>query len=126
MVNYSSRELTSVFDALADPVRCEMIARLARGPMTVGELGRPFSITKPAVTKHVKRLERAGLLRRRREGRVHHCTLEPRALEAAEAWIQRYRRFWEASLDRLARHVESLAAPGAALGGAPTATGDPP
>ena len=111
MVNYVDGALDGIFAALADPTRREMVARLAEGPATVGELGEPFGITKPAVTKHVKVLERAGLLERRRDGRVHRCRLNPEALEEAEAWIDHHRRFWEASLDRLARYVEKTKRP---------------
>lgn len=107
MVNYSSAELDSVFLALADPGRRGMIGRLSRGPATVGELGRPLGITKSAVTKHVRTLEKAGLVRRERIGRIHRCTLVPEAMREAEKWIEWHRRFWESSLDRLARHVES-------------------
>jgi DNA-binding MarR family transcriptional regulator len=84
-----------------------MVQRLSRGPATIGELGRPFAMTKPAVTKHVKRLEKAGLIRRERLGRTHRCVLDVAAMRRAEAWIERHRKFWEGCLDRLARYVES-------------------
>lgn len=106
MVNYRDSDLDAVFLALADPTRRGMVDRLSRGPATVGELGRPFSVTKPAVTKHVKALESAGLIRREREGRFHRCVLVLETMRRAEEWIERHRRFWEASLDRLVRHVE--------------------
>jgi len=83
-----------------------MIARLAQGPASIGELGRPFGITKPAVTKHVRVLERAGLLERRRLGRVHECTLNAAPLQEAGSWMERHRRFWEGSFDRLARALD--------------------
>jgi len=92
--------------ALADTTRRGMLARLSRGPATVGELGQPFDISKPAVTKHVKVLERAGLIERRRDGRVHHCTLNQKPMQEAEEWIERHRKFWKASLDRLADYFE--------------------
>ncbi|MEX2530018.1 MAG: metalloregulator ArsR/SmtB family transcription factor [Gemmatimonadota bacterium] len=98
--------MDEVFQALSDATRRAMIRRLSRGPATVGELGRPHSISKPAVTKHVKVLERAGLLRREPDGRIHRCTLDPGPLEAAESWIEWHRRFWERSLDALADLVE--------------------
>ena len=95
-----------VFAALADSTRRGMIRRMSRGPATVGELGRPYAITKPAVTKHLKILEHAGLVRRRKDGRIHHCSLDPSPLRQAEAWIERHRVFWEKSLDSLAILVE--------------------
>lgn len=98
--------MDDVFSALADATRRGMIARLSAGPATIGELGRPYRISKPAVTKHVKVLERAGLIRRRRDGRIHKCTLQPQAMRQAGAWIEKQRRFWEASLDALADFVE--------------------
>lgn len=103
--------MDAVFSALSDATRRAMIRRLARGPATVGELGRPFGISKPAVTKHVKVLERAGLLRRERRGRTHRCTLNPQPMADAEAWIESHRRFWEASLESLARYVEGTHSP---------------
>ncbi|MQA89201.1 MAG: metalloregulator ArsR/SmtB family transcription factor [Gemmatimonas sp.] len=106
MVNYLAG-LDAVFLALADPTRRGMIERLSRGPATVGELGRPFAMTKPAITKHVRTLEQVGLVRRERIGRIHRCTLAPEAMRDAEEWIERHRRFWKSSLDRLTRHVES-------------------
>jgi DNA-binding transcriptional ArsR family regulator len=98
--------MDAVFAALADPTRRGMVARLAQGPVSIGELGRPYRITKPAVTKHVKVLERAGLVRRTREGRVHRCQLQPEPLQNAEAWIEQQRRFWQGTLDRLAAYLE--------------------
>jgi DNA-binding transcriptional ArsR family regulator len=97
--------MDAVFAALSDATRRGMIQRLARGPATVGELGRPYPISKPAVSKHVKTLERAGLIRRERDGRMHRCTLDTAPLRRAEDWIEHNRRFWERSLDALARYV---------------------
>lgn len=105
MVNYSDRRFDAVFSALSDATRRGMVARLARGAATVGELGEPYGISKPAVTKHVKVLERAGLLTRERHGRVHRCTLNPEPLGRAVDWIERHRRFWSHTLDALERHV---------------------
>ena len=107
MVNYSDAGLDTLFLALSDPTRRGMVDRLSRGPATVGELGRPYPLSKPAVTKHVRTLERAGLIRRERDGRFHRCVLVPEAMRRGEEWIERNRRFWEASLDRLVRHVEA-------------------
>ncbi len=88
-----------------------MIVRLSQGPATVGELGGPFPITKPAVTKHVKLLERAGFVRRHRAGRKHRLTLRREPMEQAVHWIDRHRRFWEASLDSLAEYVDEINRP---------------
>jgi DNA-binding transcriptional ArsR family regulator len=98
--------MDAVFIALADPTRRGMITRLSKGPASIGELGRPYDITKPAITKHVKILERAGLISRKKDGRVHRCKLNPKPMEQAEDWIEKHRKFWEASLDALARYVE--------------------
>lgn len=98
--------MDAVFTALADATRRGMIARLSAGPATVGELGRPYGISKPAVTKHVKMLERAGLIRRKRDGRIHKCTLQSKPMMQAGDWIERQRKFWEASLGTLADLVE--------------------
>lgn len=118
--------MDAVFAALSDATRRGMIQRLARGPATVGELGQPYPISKPAVTKHVKALERAGLIHRERDGRVHRCTLDTAPLRQAEDWIERNRRFWERSLDALARHVASPPAtsPPATEAGSPPTEGD--
>lgn len=106
MVNYSGARMDAVFTALADGTRRHMITRLSRGPATIGELGRPFAVTKAAITKHVKLLERAKLVRRVREGRIHRVTLNPRPMRQAEDWIERYRKFWENSLDALERYLD--------------------
>lgn len=107
MVN-SPSELDAVFGALADATRRGMIARLARGSATVGELGRPFTITKGAVTKHVKILESAGLLQRNVQGRNHHCEILTDPLDTATLWIHRVQSFWDARLDDLATYLDDL------------------
>ena len=94
-------QLDQVFFALSDPTRRAIVDRLTSGPSTVGELAKPFAISAPAVTKHLKVLERSGLVSRRVEGRRHHCTLEPSALAAAQGWLEFYREFWEKRLDDL-------------------------
>jgi DNA-binding transcriptional ArsR family regulator len=99
-------KLDAVFSALADPTRRRIVAQLARGPATIGELAEPFAMTLPAVSKHLRVLERAGLLSRERDGWYHRCSLDARPLEGAVAFIMRYRPFWEHTLDQLARHVE--------------------
>jgi DNA-binding transcriptional ArsR family regulator len=101
----SGGSLDATFAALADPTRRAILHRLAAGETTVGALARPFHISLPAISKHLRVLERAGLLVRRRDGRVRRCRLVVRPMRAADAWIARYRRFWEHHLDRLARYL---------------------
>jgi DNA-binding transcriptional ArsR family regulator len=98
--------LDRIFFALSDPTRRAIVGHLAAGSSTVGELAAPFPISAPAVSKHMKILEGAGLISRRVEGRLHHCTLNPRALEEAQDWLGHYRSFWEARLDELERFLE--------------------
>lgn len=99
MVN--NLNLDAVFAALADPTRRRIIERLARRPLTVGEIAQEFAISQPGISKHVRVLEDSGLLRRQVDGRFHRCTLTPRSIDAASAWIERQRTFWTATLDRL-------------------------
>ena len=106
MVNYQHDHLNGVFSALADPTRRAILARLALGETTVGELAEPFEMSLPAVSKHLKVLEGVGLLRRERQGRVHRCRLDAAAMREAADWIEHYRCFWEAQLDSLARYLE--------------------
>lgn len=100
MVNYSSA-LDATFSALADPTRRAILSRLARGERTVSELAAPFDVSLPAISKHLRVLEGAGLLVREKDGRVRRCHLAPRPLHDASRWIERYRRFWEESFQRL-------------------------
>jgi DNA-binding transcriptional ArsR family regulator len=100
------RGLNAVFSALADPTRRRIVARLAQGPSTISELAEPFAMTLPAVSKHLRVLERAGLLRRERDGWYHRCSLDARPLEPALSFLTQYRAFWEDTLEQLARHVE--------------------
>src|SRR3954465_9810387 len=93
-------ELSRTFQALADPVRRGMLARLSRGPASVSELAEPFSISLPAVLQHLKALEGSGLVRSEKTGRVRTVQLEPKTLSAAESWIAERRTEWEAQLDR--------------------------
>jgi len=106
MVNCHDRRLDAVFAALSDTTRRGMLAHLSHGPATIGELGGPYDISKPAVSKHVKTLEQAGLIRRRKDGRLHRCTLRPQPMARAQDWIERQRRFWERSLDALADYLD--------------------
>jgi DNA-binding transcriptional ArsR family regulator len=102
----SSAQLDRSFVALSHPVRRAIVERLARGPATVGEAARGVGVTKPAVTKHVKLLERAGVVRRSVVGREHRLRLETRPLEEASSWLDIYRALWEAKLDAVERHLE--------------------
>jgi DNA-binding transcriptional ArsR family regulator len=99
-------KLDLVFSALADTTRRRILARLAKGPASITELAEPFAMTLPAVSKHLRVLERAGLMRRERDGWYHFCHLETRPLRNAVSFLKEYRPFWEATLDTLARHVE--------------------
>ena len=101
--------LNAAFQAMADPTRRAILARLASGEATAGELAAPFSMSRPAVSKHLKVLERAGLLVRRRDGRIHRCRLNPAPMQQAVDWIEAHRRFWEARLESLARFLEDHA-----------------
>ena len=93
--------LSNTFGALADPTRRAILARLASGEASVTELAEPFDMTMPAITKHLKVLEKAGLIRRRREAQWRPCRLEPAPLKEVSDWITRYRQIWEERLDRL-------------------------
>ena len=104
MVNYSSLDRT--FAALADPTRRAILSRLALGEANVSELAEPFSISLPAISKHLRVLEEAGLLVRRKEGRTHHCHLRAEPLSDAVEWIEEARRFWDDRLDALAQFLE--------------------
>ena len=106
MVKYSSANLNRTFAALADPTRRQILAHLARGEQRVTQLARPHAMSLPAVSKHLRVLEKAGLLRRRRYGRVHEMQLEAKPLKQAAQWVEEYRKFWEGSLDRLAAYLE--------------------
>lgn len=102
--------LNLVFAALADPTRRAMLARLAEGEATVNELAEPFDMSLPAVSKHLKVLEGAGLIVRGREGQRRPARLEPQALDAAAQWIEHYRRLWEESFDRLDVYLRKIQA----------------
>ena len=93
--------LDSVFHALADPTRREMLRRLAAGEQSIGELAAPFRMSFAGASKHVRTLESAGLIRREVRGRTHVCRLEPAPLAAADAWLRFYERFWAERLDAL-------------------------
>ncbi len=93
--------LDQVFFALSDGTRRAILSRLAEGSTTIGKLAEPFSISSPAISKHMKILEKAGLIERRIDGRQHHCSLSTGALQTAEDWINFHRKFWESRLDAL-------------------------
>ena len=99
-------KLDRTFGALSDRTRRAILARLARSEATVGELAEPFRVSRPAISKHLRVLERAGLVRRSRDGRVSRCALDARALREAAGWVERYRTFWTGRLDELARYIE--------------------
>ena len=98
--------LSVKFAALADPTRRAILARLALGETSVGELAKPFEMSLPAVSKHLTVLERAGLIARGRAAQWRPCRIEPGALKDVDAWLEHYRRFWEASLERLDAYLE--------------------
>ena len=102
--------LSATFAALADPTRRAILARLALGETTVTKLSEPFDMSLPAVSKHLKVLERAGLIVRGREAQWRPCRIEPEALKSVDDWLERYRRLWEASLDRLDDYLQELQA----------------
>ena len=103
----NDRILDSVFGALSDGTRRAILEMLADGDRTVGELARPFEISRPAISKHLRVLERTGLVRRTPEGRISRCALDAEPLRDAADWVNRYRDFWEGRLDALSRYLEA-------------------
>src|SRR4051794_10780316 len=106
MVKYQARELDRTFRALADPTRRRILAQLTHGERCVTDLAKPYAMSLPAISKHLRVLEKAGLLQRRRQGRVHEIKLVAQPLRQAAHWVEDYRKFWEGSLDRLAAYLE--------------------
>lgn len=102
--------LSAIFAALADPTRRAILARLTQGEATVKELAEPFNISAPAVTKHLKVLQRAGLITQGREAQWRPCRLEPAPLREVNDWLERYRRFWDESLDKLDAYLKEIQA----------------
>jgi DNA-binding transcriptional ArsR family regulator len=102
--------LSETFSALADPTRRAILARLASGEATVTELAEPFAMSLPAVSKHLKVLQRAGLIARTREAQWRPCRLQPEPLKDIADWVEHYRRFWEESLDRLDEYLKEIQA----------------
>jgi DNA-binding transcriptional ArsR family regulator len=109
MVKCKPPDLDATFHALSDPIRRAILARLETGEASVTELAAPFRVSLPAVSKHIRVLEKAGLLARRRAGRVHSLRLVARPLQDAAGWIDYYRRFWEARFDALDRYLQESA-----------------
>lgn len=101
--------LDRTFAALAHPARRAILARLATGPASAGELGEPLAMSQPAVSKHLKVLEDAGLIRRGRDAQWRPCTLRPEGLQVADAWLSGFRRTWEERLDRLEAYLRTTA-----------------
>ena len=99
----------SVFRALADPTRRAILARLAQGEASVNELAEPFDISLPAISRHLKVLEGAGLITRSRDAQWRPCRLEPQALQAIDGWLARYRRFWDTGFDNMDAYLAQLA-----------------
>ena len=105
MVNYDMK-IDRTFSALGDPTRRAIVQRLAKGEATVTEIAQPFSMSLPAVSKHLRILEDAGLLVRLKEGRIHRCQLNVEPLREANQWIEHYTAFWNAQLDSLGRYLQ--------------------
>ncbi len=106
MVNYSPNSLDSVFGALSDPTRRHILELLAKAECRVTDLASRFSISLPAISRHLRVLEEAGLIARQRDGRIHRMRLEAQRMKEASAWIEQYRRFWEDQLSSLATYLE--------------------
>jgi DNA-binding transcriptional ArsR family regulator len=104
----STDPLSATLSALADPTRRAILARLSQGEATVNELAAPFDISLPAVSRHLKVLEHAGLISRGREAQWRPCRLDAAPLEAVAGWVERYRRFWEGSFDRMDDYIAQL------------------
>jgi DNA-binding transcriptional ArsR family regulator len=100
--------LSATFGALADPTRRAILARLSKGEATVTELAEPFAMSLPAISRHLKVLERAGLISRGRDAQWRPCRLEPEALRRVDDWLDSYRRFWSGSFDRLDDYLTEL------------------
>ncbi len=106
MVKYNQHQLDLSFGALAHPIRRGILARLSAGEASITELAKPFKVSAPAITKHMKILEEAGLLSRKKQGRVHRCRLEERRMMQAQEWLAAHRKFWNDKLDALERYLK--------------------
>ena len=109
MVNDSSEQLTTVFLALADPTRRAILERLAHGEASGTELARPFAISVPAISKHLRVLEHADLILHRKDGRTHRFRLAARPMREAAAWLEHYRQFWDTQFDSLDTYLQTTA-----------------
>lgn len=109
MVAFSDDTLDRTFSALAHPIRRAILTRLARGESaSVGDLAQPFDVTLMAISKHLKVMEEAGLIRRKKDGRVQRCSYDPSSIGIASDWIETHRRYWEQQLDSLAAYLEEV------------------
>jgi len=108
MVNKGPNHLSSTFAALSDPTRRAILVRLSQGELSVKDLAEPFSIAPPSMTKHLKVLERAGLIARSREAQWRPCRIEAGRLKEVSDWVEHYRRFWEERFDRLDVYLKEL------------------
>lgn len=106
MVNYNSNQLDLLFYALSDPTRRQILSMMKNGTQTIGELADPFKMSLAAISKHIKILEKAKLLKREKVGRMHECSFNPEALKSAEECIKFYTKFWNESLDVFATDLE--------------------
>ena len=106
MVNYTSKQLDPVFAALADSTRRAILARLGHGEATVTEVAEPFATSLPAISKHIKVLEEAGLVARRKDGRTHHLRLVASPLKNVVQWLEQYQGFWETQFDSLEQFLK--------------------
>jgi DNA-binding transcriptional ArsR family regulator len=104
----TSDPLSTTFAALSDPTRRAILARLTSGELSVTELAKPFAMTLPAISKHLKVLEKAGLIQRSREAQWRPCRLQAAPLKGVSDWLEEYRRFWDQRLDRLADYLDEL------------------
>lgn len=112
MVKYGVEILNSTFAALSDPTRRAILARLAEGEAQVTELAEPFGMSLPAVSKHLKVLEKASLIRRHVDGRIHRFSVNPEPMVSAKSWIETYQQFWEQQLDALGAFLDQTAQKG--------------
>jgi DNA-binding transcriptional ArsR family regulator len=101
-------QLSMTFSALADPTRRAILARLSNGEATVNQLAEPFNISLPGISKHLKVLEKAGLIERSKQAQWRKCVLRPAPLKEANEWIKQYSRFWEESLNRLEEYLKTI------------------
>src|SRR5690554_2210295 len=102
------QQISTTFAALGDPTRLAILARLARGEASVTELAEPFDMSLPAITKHLKVLENAGLIARAREAQRRPCRIHPQGFRQVANWVEEYRRFWEASFERLDDYLKTI------------------